>query len=679
MKKFISMALCVCLTLLLGLSPALALSDGAEEERTVSPWAEEELCRAEALGLLDVGTLRADYAAWTEPVTDWTLPITRAQFLRFALSYAAAMNHSSREAFQMAVNRLLAEKDADGVFPVQPFTDDTSEEAVAAYTLGIAKGRGGGIFDPNARITRQEAAVILCRTYTACGGELPETGETSPFADEAAIAPWAAEAVGALRGLNVLRGMGDGRFAPEGELTVEQCAVCFLRLSEELPVSFLKGNVPGLFTQEEAISAIQPADGITRWDGPFAVFIRRDQGAVLGDTAYFLVYADGGIRSLEAGVPSHSYGFPFDRAGFSEDGTVFTYTVTVEKDEYETLWQDGEPAGSRLLAEAGVYTVTIDVAGGGQTVAREPLEAKEGRWDDVPEDAWYREAAAYCDDLGLLSETEKRRYEPEGTVTLGQMTEAFAHAYASLTTGVWGLPLRPENWGEAVLRLADGRELEAFKAWETARWRTWNGPMNKEPWHYSIRITEAELLDRFPELETGEAFQAEAVLDMGDKQVAGTLTALLQGDLEDGGPALLFFPEETSDYQNGGLLEPGAPTPLFRCAQPGGEGSSRGIYFLAEKGIWYCTDPAGESTGQDLLRLLDGLRRSEDLPEETFRPAFDVTPGEGTAWGEDLEPLYRAGILRPEDPDWAFDPDAALTRSQLAAVLWRLLNPDVRA
>ena len=676
-NKIIGLLLCLCLALSLGLLPALA--DGAEEERTVSPWAEEELRRAEDFGLLDVGTLPADDAARTEPVTDWTRPITRAQFLRFALSYAAAMNHSDREGFQMAVDRLLAEKDRSGQIPTSPFSDDNSREAIAAYTLGIAEGRGGGIFDPNALITRQEAAVILCRTYAACGGEVSAEREDQGFSDGEAVAPWAAEAVRFLHGRDVLRGVGKDRFDPLGYLTVEQCAVCFLRLSEELPVSFLKGNAPHRFTQEEVISAIQPADGITRWDGPLAVFIRRDEGAVLGDTAYFLAYADGGIRSLAAGVPSHSYGFPFDTAGFSEDGTVFTYTVTVKEDEYHTVWRDGEPAERVLLAEAGVYTVVIDVPIGTQTVAREPLEPKEGRWDDVPEGAWYREAAAYCDDLGLLSETEKRRYEPEGTVTLGQMTEAFAHAYAGLTTGIWGLPLRPENWGEAVMRLADGRELEAFKAWETARWRTWNGPMNKEPWHYSIRITEAELLDRFPELETGEAFRAEVVLDMGDKQVAGTLTALLQGDLEDGGPALLFFPEETSDYQNGGLLEPGAPTPLFRCAQPGGEGSSRGIYFLAEKGIWYCTDPAGESTGKDLLRLLDGLRRSEDLPEETFRPAFDVTPGEGTAWGEDLEPLYRAGILRPEDPDWAFDPDAALTRSQLAAVLWRLLNPDVRA
>ena len=337
------------------------------------------------------------------------------------------------------------------------------EYAGACYTmlmneiigpLGIPEGRGGGIFDPNARSTRQEAAVMLCRAYAACGGEVTAGREVRGFADGETIAPWAAEAVRFLHGRGVLQGVGKNRFDPLGDLTVEQCAVCFLRLSEELPVSFLKGSAPHLFTQEEVISAIQPADGITRWDGPLAVFIRRDQGTVLGDTAYFLAYADGGIRSLEAGVPSHSYGFPFDTAGFSEDGTVFTYTVTVEEDEYDTLWREGEPAERVLLAEAGVYTVVIDVPTGTQTVARESLEPKEGRWDDVPEDAWYREAAAYCDDLGLLSETAKRRYEPEGTVTLGQMTEAFAHAYASLTTGIWGLPLRPDNWGEAVLRLA---------------------------------------------------------------------------------------------------------------------------------------------------------------------------------------------------------------------------------
>ena len=196
-------ALCVCLSICLSLLPALALSGGAEEERTVSPWAEEELRRAEDCGLLDVGVLRADYAAWTEPVTDWTQPITRAQFLRFALSYAAAMNHSDREGFQMAVNQLLAEKDRSGQIPVSPFSDDNSREAIAAYTLGIAEGRGGGIFDPNALITRQETAVILCRTYAACGGEVSTEREVRGFSDVEAVAPWAAEAVRFLHGRSV--------------------------------------------------------------------------------------------------------------------------------------------------------------------------------------------------------------------------------------------------------------------------------------------------------------------------------------------------------------------------------------------------------------------------------------------------------------------------------------------
>lgn len=380
-------ALCVCLSICLSLLPALALSGGAEEDRTVSPWAEEELHRAESLGLLDVGALRADYAAGTEPVTDWTQPITRAQFVRFALSYAAAMNHSDRECFQSAVNLLLAKRSADGYFLVMPFSDDSSQEVAAAYALGIVEGRGGGIFDPNGLITRQEAAVILCRTYAACGGEASAAGGVRSFADAEAIAPWAAEAVRLLHRRDVLRGMGNDRFVPEGHLTVEQCAVCFLRLSEQMPVSFLKGNAPHLFTQEEVISILRPEDGVRRWDGPLAVFLRRDQGTVLGSTAYFLAYADGGIRRLEAGVPSHSYGFPFDSAGFSADGTVFTYTVTVEKDEYDTVWKEGEPAGSVLLAEAGVYTVVIDVPGGTQTVTREPLQPGEGSRDERSGDA----------------------------------------------------------------------------------------------------------------------------------------------------------------------------------------------------------------------------------------------------------------------------------------------------
>ena len=244
--------------------------------------------------------------------------------------------------------------------------------------------------------------------------------------------------------------------------------------------------------------------------------------------------------------------------------------------------------------------------------------------------------------------------------------------------GNWGLPLRPADWGVASLRLGDGREFEAFRAWENTQWRTWAGPMNKEPWHYSIRITGSALTELFPELSEQSGVWVDAILDMGDKQVPGRLNATLSGDFEDGGPALLFYPWETSGYQDGGLLEPGAPTQLFLCAQPGDEASARGLYYFAEKSIWWETRPSETAAGWELAYFLYCLYELGALPEETFRPIYDVTLPEGAAYGRYLEPIYRAGILRLDDPDWVFDPSATVTRAQWAVVLYRLLEPTAR-
>ncbi len=672
MKKMLSLLLALCF--LLGLLPGLVPGASAAGERTVSPWAAEEITRAEGYGLLDVGDLRVDYAQWdSEEVTDWTQPITRAMFVRFALSYAAAMNHSDRSCFQNAVNRLISQRTEDGYFLVYPFSDDHSEEAAAAYALGIIQGRGGGVFDPDALITRQEAAAMLCRAYKACGGEATELGAAAPFADEEDISPWAAEAVHALRSRDVLRGMGDGTFEPQGNFTIQQCAVCFLRLYECMPVSFLKGNVTPVFTQEQLISTIQPDDRIRRWDGPLAVFIRRSQGAVLGDTAFFLVYADGGIRYIKAGVPKENYAWPIENVAFSEDGKTLTYNVTLEEDQYSIYAETADV----LIAKAGYYTVTIDVLSGSQTVDYVPLEPREGRWDDVPADAWYLPAAEYCADWGLISDAEKRRFDPEGEITVAQMVETTAHVHSYLTAGDWLLPLRPADWGVAVFRLEDGREIDGFRAWEGKQWRYWKGVMSKEAYHYSIRSTKDELTGLFPELAEQGQLWMDATLDMGDKQVPGRLGAMLEGDFEyeENGPALLFYPTEAAF---GGTTDPGAPTHLFLCAQPGNEGSYRGLYYMAEKGIWHETGPYRTAYAWELAWFLYDLWLFGSLPEETFRPIYDVTVPEGTSYGTYLEPLYRAGILRPDDPDWAFDPEAPVTRAQFAVVLHRLLEPAAR-
>ena len=380
-KKTIRLLLSLCLTL--GLLASLAPGAFAADKRTLSAWAVEEIQRAEGYGLLDVGELKADSDAAAPVMTDWRRPITREGFVRFALSYAAVMNHSERDGFQLAVNALLADYAPDGVL-VQPFSDDRSQEAIAAHALGIVQGREDGTFDPDALITRQEAATMLCRAYAACAGASPEAEDAAPFADEAAIAPWALEAVHVLRGRNVLLGMEDGRFEPQGNFTVEQCAACFLRLGEQMPVSFLLDNVPHLFTQEQAVSAVGPTERVQRWDGPLAAFLRRDQGTVIGDTACFLVYADGGIRQLEAAVRTHSYAPRFDSAAFSEDGQTFTYTMTLQTDDYDhsTIAELENGRTPPLFSRAGVYTVAVDVPSGAQRVSYQPLEtAPDGQAD----------------------------------------------------------------------------------------------------------------------------------------------------------------------------------------------------------------------------------------------------------------------------------------------------------
>ena len=359
---------------------------------------------------------------------------------------------------------------------------------------------------------------------------------------------------------------------------------------------------------------------------------------------------------------------------FSEDGRTLTYHVTLEEDKY-SIYADKADV---LIAKAGYYTVTIDVLSGSQTVDHVPLEPREGRWDDVPADAWYLPAAEFCADWGLIADAEKRRFDPAGEITVAQMVETAAHVHSYLTTGDWSLPLRPADWGNAVFRLEDGREIDGFRAWERKQWRTWSGPMNKESWHYSIRSTRDELLDLFPELAEESPVWLDATLDMGDKQVSGRLEATLEGDFEEGGPALLFYPAETSGYQSADLLEPGYPTQLFLCAQPGNEGSCRGLYYMAEKGIWHETGPYRTAYAWELAWFLYDLWLFGSLPEETFRPIYDVTVPEGTSYGTYLEPLYRAGILRPDDPDWAFDPEAPVTRAQFAVVLYRLLEPSAR-
>lgn len=113
-----------------------------------------------------------------------------------------------------------------------------------AKELGILKGREGGNFDECSFITRQEAAVMLARTYRAYGGTVPAQMKQLSFADQSDIANWAMDDVQLMNHLGIMCGDKNGRFNPLGSFTAEQCYVTLVRLYENTPASNSKMENP---------------------------------------------------------------------------------------------------------------------------------------------------------------------------------------------------------------------------------------------------------------------------------------------------------------------------------------------------------------------------------------------------------------------------------------------------
>ncbi|CAM3776015.1 S-layer homology domain-containing protein [Marinicrinis lubricantis] len=105
-----------------------------------------------------------------------------------------------------------------------PFSDVVKgswyEEAVnAAYASGIVSGVGNNKFAPNAKITRQEMAVMLIKAYELKTGESVAAEGSLNFVDATQVADWAKDYVSAASSLGLLVGQGNNVFNPTAYTT----------------------------------------------------------------------------------------------------------------------------------------------------------------------------------------------------------------------------------------------------------------------------------------------------------------------------------------------------------------------------------------------------------------------------------------------------------------------------
>ena len=107
-------------------------------------------------------------------------------------------------------------------------------DAVAwAAANGIVGGVGGGKFDPNGNITREQMAAILYRYANKKGFDTSKRGDLSTFPDKASVSAWATDAIAWAVAEGIINGNG-GRLDPQGNATRAQVATILMRFIENI-------------------------------------------------------------------------------------------------------------------------------------------------------------------------------------------------------------------------------------------------------------------------------------------------------------------------------------------------------------------------------------------------------------------------------------------------------------
>ena len=197
--------------------------------------------------------------------------------------------------------RVAASPEPDGP---APFRDVDPKRYYAkpvawAYENGVVSGTSPETFSPNAEITRQQMAVMLCRFAelrgcdTACGAEIlrsfPDQGRISPYAVESAA--WAVSRY-------ILRGRARGGISyldPRETLTRAEAAVMIRRFDEQV----LSGRPLEIDPPEEAE---EPEDSLTLWINGIEVEASPVWAEVPYIDAAALAAAVGGAVCLEENV-----------------------------------------------------------------------------------------------------------------------------------------------------------------------------------------------------------------------------------------------------------------------------------------------------------------------------------------------------------------------------------------
>lgn len=120
-----------------------------------------------------------------------------------------------------------------------PFTDVTATSTPYAQAIdflaaaGVVNGVGGGLYDPNAPVTRAEMAKLVV-DMLGDGNFANALSYTTPsFTDASSIPSWAIGDVNLAASLGIINGFPNGSFEPNADVTLAQAVAMILRALDD--------------------------------------------------------------------------------------------------------------------------------------------------------------------------------------------------------------------------------------------------------------------------------------------------------------------------------------------------------------------------------------------------------------------------------------------------------------
>jgi len=202
------------------------------------------------------------------------------------------------------------------------FVDTNDVYVEKAAFIGVVAGVGDNKFDPNATLTREQAATMLSRLSDLLDKPFPIQAPT--FADNNRISGWAFDNVGRVQAAGIMGGVGNNTFDPLAQYTREQSIITIKRTYDAV-INDSTTNPPPEITQppEVTVPGSFPAgaEGATGW-------ARAKHDCVIGNA----------IRSINI---SSGELVPYE---YTEDKGVTFFVVF-----YDRFWRQATVADWELL------------------------------------------------------------------------------------------------------------------------------------------------------------------------------------------------------------------------------------------------------------------------------------------------------------------------------------------